>query len=186
MALVEVERAGRDRRQGRDRNDGGGPGVSYDRFVRRSPAAAGAAAGIPLRPARAAISRAAERRGGAAEGRRRRTPWRSSTTMAAGPMPISTISAAASRGCWSKKQGLIPGNRVLLRGPNGYTMFAAWLGVLKAGGVVVATMPLLRPGEIATVIERARNQPRDRRQPLHRRLPPGGRADPFGQAHRQI
>jgi 2-aminobenzoate-CoA ligase len=34
-------------------------------------------------------------------------------------------------------------------------MFAAWLGVLKAGGVVVATMPLLRPGEIATVIDRA-------------------------------
>ena len=52
-------------------------------------------------------------------------------------------------------EGLIPGNRVLLRGPNTYTMFAAWLGVLKAGGVVVATMPLLRPGEIATVIERA-------------------------------
>lgn len=51
--------------------------------------------------------------------------------------------------------GLIPGNRVLLRGPNGYTIFAVWLGVLKAGGVVVATMPLLRPGEIATVIERA-------------------------------
>jgi 2-aminobenzoate-CoA ligase len=54
-----------------------------------------------------------------------------------------------------KEHGLIPGNRVLLRGPNGYTIFAAWLGVLKAGGVVVATMPLLRPGEIATVIERA-------------------------------
>ena len=54
-----------------------------------------------------------------------------------------------------EEQGLVPGNRVLLRGPNGYTIFAAWLGVLKAGGVVVATMPLLRPGEIATVIERA-------------------------------
>jgi 2-aminobenzoate-CoA ligase len=54
-----------------------------------------------------------------------------------------------------EEHGLIPGNRVLLRGPNAYTMFAAWLGVLKAGGVVVATMPLLRPGEIATVIERA-------------------------------
>ena len=54
-----------------------------------------------------------------------------------------------------EEQGLIPGNRVLLRGPNSYTMFAAWLGVLKAGGVVVATMPLLRPGEIATVIDRA-------------------------------
>ena len=52
-------------------------------------------------------------------------------------------------------EGLISGNRVLLRGPNGYTMFAAWLGVLKAGGVVVATMPLLRPGEIATVIDSA-------------------------------
>jgi 2-aminobenzoate-CoA ligase len=54
-----------------------------------------------------------------------------------------------------EEEGLVPGNRVLLRGPNGYTIFAAWLGVLKAGGVVVATMPLLRPGEIATVIERA-------------------------------
>jgi 2-aminobenzoate-CoA ligase len=53
------------------------------------------------------------------------------------------------------EHGLVPGNRVLLRGPNTYTMFAAWLAVLKAGGVVVATMPLLRPGEIATVIERA-------------------------------
>ncbi len=49
----------------------------------------------------------------------------------------------------------MPGNRVLLRGPNGDTLFAAWLGVLKAGGVAVATMPLLRPGEIATVIDRA-------------------------------
>jgi 2-aminobenzoate-CoA ligase len=54
-----------------------------------------------------------------------------------------------------EEHGLTPGNRVLLRGPNTMTMFAAWLGVLKAGGVVVATMPLLRPGEIATVIERA-------------------------------
>ncbi len=55
-----------------------------------------------------------------------------------------------------EEHGLVPGNRVLLRGPNGYTIFAAWLGVLKAGGVAVATMPLLRPGEIATVVERAR------------------------------
>jgi len=54
-----------------------------------------------------------------------------------------------------EEHDLIPGNRVLLRGPNSYTMFAAWLGVIKAGGVVVATMPLLRSGEIATVIERA-------------------------------
>jgi 2-aminobenzoate-CoA ligase len=44
---------------------------------------------------------------------------------------------------------------VLLRGPNGYSIFAVWLAVLKAGGVVVSTMPLLRQGEMATVIERA-------------------------------
>jgi 2-aminobenzoate-CoA ligase len=54
-----------------------------------------------------------------------------------------------------EEEGLIPGSRVLLRGPNGYTLFAAWLGVLKAGGVVVTTMPLLRNGEIATVIDAA-------------------------------
>ena len=55
----------------------------------------------------------------------------------------------------AEEEGLVPGNRVLLRGPNGATMFAAWLGILKAGGIVVATMPVLRPGEIATILERA-------------------------------
>ena len=52
-------------------------------------------------------------------------------------------------------EGVIPGTRVLLRGPNSHMLFAAWLGVLKAGGVAVTTMPLLRPGELATVIDRA-------------------------------
>jgi 2-aminobenzoate-CoA ligase len=52
-------------------------------------------------------------------------------------------------------EGLIPGDRVLLRGPNGATMFAAWLGVLKAGGILVTTMPILRPGEISVILERA-------------------------------
>jgi 2-aminobenzoate-CoA ligase len=55
-----------------------------------------------------------------------------------------------------EKEGLVPGNRVFLRGPNNAMLFAAWLGILKAGGVVVATMPMLRPGEIATILERAR------------------------------
>jgi len=50
---------------------------------------------------------------------------------------------------------LIPGNRVLLRGVNAPMMFAAWLAVLKAGGIVVATMPMLRAGEIAKVIDKA-------------------------------
>jgi 2-aminobenzoate-CoA ligase len=48
---------------------------------------------------------------------------------------------------------LVPGNRVLLRGPNNPWLAACWFGVLRAGGVAVATMPLLRPGEIATVAD---------------------------------
>src|SRR4051812_8157110 len=55
-----------------------------------------------------------------------------------------------------EREGLVPGNRVLLRGPNNAMLFASWLGILKAGGIVVATMPMLRPGEIATIVERAR------------------------------
>jgi 2-aminobenzoate-CoA ligase len=52
--------------------------------------------------------------------------------------------------------GMVPGNRVLLRGPNSPAMVAAYLAVLKAGGVVVATMPLLRAKEIAFPIVKAR------------------------------
>jgi 2-aminobenzoate-CoA ligase len=51
--------------------------------------------------------------------------------------------------------GLVPGNRVLLRGPNNPMMVAAYLAVIKAGGVVVATMPLLRAKEIAYPLEKA-------------------------------
>jgi 2-aminobenzoate-CoA ligase len=46
---------------------------------------------------------------------------------------------------------IVPGNRVLLRGPNNPWMAACLLGVLKAGAVAVTTMPLLRAGELATV-----------------------------------
>jgi 2-aminobenzoate-CoA ligase len=48
--------------------------------------------------------------------------------------------------------GLQPGNRVLLRGPNSPWLAAAWLAVVKAGGVAVTTMALLRPREIATIV----------------------------------
>ncbi|QUQ62515.1 AMP-binding protein [Kutzneria sp. CA-103260] len=49
--------------------------------------------------------------------------------------------------------GLRPGNRVLLRGPNNPWLVAAWFAVLKAGGVAVTTMPLLRAREIADLVE---------------------------------
>jgi 2-aminobenzoate-CoA ligase len=52
--------------------------------------------------------------------------------------------------------GLVSGNRVLLRGPNNPMMVAAYLAVIKAGGVVVATMPLLRAKEIAYPIGKAK------------------------------
>ncbi|MBU1540528.1 MAG: AMP-binding protein [Alphaproteobacteria bacterium] len=52
--------------------------------------------------------------------------------------------------------GLVPGNRVLLHGPNSAWTVMAWFAILKAGGVVVATMPMLRAAELATVIAKAR------------------------------
>ncbi len=50
---------------------------------------------------------------------------------------------------------LQPGNRVLLRGGNSIGMALAWLGVVKAGLVAVATMPLLRAKELVEVIDKA-------------------------------
>lgn len=52
--------------------------------------------------------------------------------------------------------GLVPGNRVLLRGPNNPMMAACWLGIVKAGGIVVATMPLLRAKELTQIAVKAR------------------------------
>ncbi len=52
-----------------------------------------------------------------------------------------------------EEAGLVPGNRVLLRGPNNPWLVASWFGVMKAGGVAVTTMPLLRAGELHTIAE---------------------------------
>jgi 2-aminobenzoate-CoA ligase len=52
--------------------------------------------------------------------------------------------------------GLVPGGRVLLRSANNVMMVATYLAVLKAGGIVVATMPLLRAREIAYPIRKAK------------------------------
>ena len=50
---------------------------------------------------------------------------------------------------------LVPGNRVLLRGGNSIGMALAWLAVVLAGGVAVASMPLLRAKELGEIIEKA-------------------------------
>jgi 2-aminobenzoate-CoA ligase len=51
---------------------------------------------------------------------------------------------------------LVPGNRVLLRGPNNPMMAACWFAVIKAGCIAVATMPLLRAKELKPIIAKAR------------------------------
>lgn len=50
---------------------------------------------------------------------------------------------------------LVPGGRVLLRGPNNPMLVACWFAVLKAGGVVVCTMPLLRVRELTFTADKA-------------------------------
>ena len=51
--------------------------------------------------------------------------------------------------------GLVPGNRVLLRGGNTISLALAWLAVVQAGLVAVATMPLLRAKELGAIVAKA-------------------------------
>ena len=51
--------------------------------------------------------------------------------------------------------GVKPGNRVLIRSANNPGMVACWLAATKAGAVVVNTMPQLRAGELAAIVDAA-------------------------------
>jgi 2-aminobenzoate-CoA ligase len=51
--------------------------------------------------------------------------------------------------------GIKPGNRVLIRSANNPAMVACWLAATKAGAVVVNTMPMLRAGELAKIVDKA-------------------------------
>src|SRR5438094_2789142 len=51
--------------------------------------------------------------------------------------------------------GVKPGNRVLIRSGNNPALVAAWLAATKAGAVVVNTMPMLRAGERAKIVDKA-------------------------------
>lgn len=51
--------------------------------------------------------------------------------------------------------GVQPGNRVLIRSANNPAMVACWLAATKAGAVVVNTMPMLRAGELAKIVDKA-------------------------------
>jgi 2-aminobenzoate-CoA ligase len=52
--------------------------------------------------------------------------------------------------------GLLPGNRVLLRGANVPMLVASWFAVLKAGGIAVTTMPMLRSVELSAIARKGR------------------------------
>ena len=54
-----------------------------------------------------------------------------------------------------QEMGLLPGNRVLLRGANSPMLAACFMAIFKAGGVAVGSMPLLRAGELAAIIDKA-------------------------------
>jgi 2-aminobenzoate-CoA ligase len=51
--------------------------------------------------------------------------------------------------------GLVPGNRVLLRGANCPMLAVCWLAVVKAGGIAVTTMSLLRARELSAIVNKA-------------------------------
>src|SRR5690606_13627572 len=51
--------------------------------------------------------------------------------------------------------GVKPGNRILIRSANNPAMVACWLAATKAGAVVVNTMPMLRSGELAQIVNKA-------------------------------
>ncbi len=56
----------------------------------------------------------------------------------------------------TRDMGLVPGNRVLLRGGNSVAMALAWLAVVQAGLIAVATMPLLRATELQSIIDKSK------------------------------
>jgi 2-aminobenzoate-CoA ligase len=51
--------------------------------------------------------------------------------------------------------GLKTGNRVLIRAANNPMFVACWFAIAKAGGIVVATMPLLRAKELSVIVDKA-------------------------------
>src|SRR5690349_7619522 len=48
----------------------------------------------------------------------------------------------------SEDLGVVPGDRILLRGANSPTVFALGLAVMKVGAIAVSTMPMLRSREL--------------------------------------
>ena len=95
-----------------------------------------------------------------ARGHGARVALRWPTLDGAGSMTYAELAAHTNRiaRVLTEDMGLVPGNRLLLRGPNHPMMAAAWLAALKAGLVTVPTMPLLRAKELKQIIDKAQVQ----------------------------
>ena len=51
--------------------------------------------------------------------------------------------------------GIVPGNRILIRSANNPAMVACWIAAMKAGAVVINTVPSLRAADLGKVIDKA-------------------------------
>ena len=138
-------------------------------------------AGTRLRPSRAALSATGS------------TAARSSSTgRSSASAPTVPPSAPAAARSWTYGElrdrvdriahvltadlGVVPGNRVLLRGPTTPWLAACWLAVMKAGAVAVTVLAAQRAHELGTICEIAAGQPRAVRHPVGRRTGEGGGA----------
>ena len=96
-----------------------------------------------------------------AQGRGDRIAIRGMAPGPAGPVEIAWTYAQLSEHCHriaqvlTQDMGLVPGNRLLLRGANTPMMAACFMAALQAGLVVVPTMPMLRATELSTIIAKA-------------------------------
>ena len=153
---------------------------SYRHLRARQPAAARALAGVQLRPAGAAVSGAPELRHRAARprGRARASATRPLFYTPERALDLRRAARAGEpdRPRAARRFGLVPGNRVLLRAANNPMLVACWFAVLKAGGIAVTTMPLLRARELAVIIDKAKIGARAVRSAPRRRAGAGARA----------
>src|SRR6266545_6154301 len=79
----------------------------------------------------------------------------SSPARSIGMVLTTTAPALVAASQAATSAGLLPGHRVLIRSGNNPALVAAWLAATKAGAVVVNTMPMLRAGELAKMIDKA-------------------------------
>jgi enamine deaminase RidA (YjgF/YER057c/UK114 family) len=177
MTAVEVTCADRGPRKGRDRSDRGDPRLIAAPLPQRALNAMAASAHLDTvraRPAAAAEAQPEFRfdlpelqfgerlqlRDRAARCRRRRWPRRPAAACArrrslTGPMPTCSGQVDRIAHVLVADPRPRPGNRVLLRAANKPMLVACWFAVMKAGGIAVGTMPLLRAKELAQMIDRA-------------------------------